>query len=562
MPTNGFSRKTVIHPIVAGLVTLSWMCVADDCRAQPPRKFVPPAPLGSQFVPVGPSASPFGSPPMAIGPAPVPLAYGPPVLAPPGYPAIVYPATPYPVAPYQVRRPTRFGPATPPILAPQPLESQIVVAPVAQPEPFAAPVPIGNLRLTISESFLNRLVARDEQKPGEVNDFILGAQVTGRQMTFTKLRFDLLPNSENIRGALVLNGTVQSQTTGVTSQAMIDTAGRQQFLAVKELFFDGMKFSTRHAVVQVRAHNQTVGATTALSGTMLGGIASRIAYRAAERRQQEGEAVARDRVAERVYPEFDNSIDNKLASANEQLDGTVRRMLGTLNLMPTQQQAWSSDTYLSYAMQIPSESTATSSADPLDSQIVKDDGASLLIHESLLNTLVGRAGLKGLKTTDKQIKALFAPYEVKTADDPLDRAKPAVLPGMNDVVTDVEFDENDPLTIRIERDRTLVTLRASFKPAGQQVVPPLAVTIEYKTELAGDKILVSPGKVQVDLLKKDDDKAPSGIALKLISQAIEASLSKLAFDRSLPPTFWSFGGVVPSVRGIRSQDGWAAITIN
>ena len=130
------------------------------------------------------------------------------------------------------------------------------------------------------------------------------------------------------------------------------------------------------------------------------------------------------------------------------------------------------------------------------------------------------------------------------------------------MVTDIVFDENDPLTIHVEQDRTLVTMRATFKPGGQEVIPPLAVTIEYRTELVGDKILVTPGKPRVELLTHDDNDSTPGLALSLISQAIEANLTKLAFDRTLPKSLWSFGGTVPRVVGLRSNDGWAAVSID
>ena len=101
---------------------------------------------------------------------------------------------------------------------------------------MSIPAPIGNLRLTVSENFLNRVIARDEQKPGVVQDFILGAQVTGRQITDTKVRLDLpcRASEKECAGAIVLNGVTQSQTTGVTPQAMVDTASQQQSIRAVE----------------------------------------------------------------------------------------------------------------------------------------------------------------------------------------------------------------------------------------------------------------------------------------------------------------------------------------
>ena len=557
MWTNGLIGKlSRMLPVTALLIAFSTM-VAKPCVAQPPRFLNPPVPLGYPNVVAGPVANPYGTPPMPIGPAPAgyPL-YPQFVPAAPYPPPVIYPAVPY-----TVRRPTPFqnNIASAPLQVP--VVSQRVYGAATAAPIVEQPAPVGNLRLTVSENFLNRLVARDETKPGEVRDFILGAQVSGRQTTATQVRLDLLPGASNARGALVLNGTTQSATTGVTPQAMVDVASQQQFVAVKEIFFDGMKFSTRHAVVHVRAKNQTLGAVTPLTGTLFGGIANRIAYREAERRKPEAEAVARDRVAERVFPEFDNAIDQQLASANDQLESRVRRLLRTANLMPTLQQVSSTDTALHYSAQLATESPTTSSP-TFEGRLNVDRGLSLMVHESLLNALVARSGLKGMKTTDREIKALIAPFEYKTDKDELEAAQPPVgLPGMDNVVTDIEFDESDPLTIRLEQGRALVTMRAKFKPAGQDVLPALAVTIPYTNELVGDKFVVTPGKVQVAALDRDDESAIPPLAMNLLSKAIEASLSKLATDRALPASLWPIGGTVPRIAEVQTQDGWGRISV-
>ena len=553
MISNRFSG-TGLHRLVLPVAALS-LFVGQWCHAQPAR-LMPPAPLGSPNVSVGPVANPFGQAPIPIGPAPAPA---PLVPVQEFVPIPVYPVTVYP-PPVAVRRPTPFespaGMSTIPVVArayPIPaMPSQIV-------EP---PAPIGNLRLTVSENFLNRVIARDEMKPGEVRDFIMGARVSGRQNTTTRVRLDLRYSANQAKGVLVLNGTTQAETTGVTPQAMVDVASQQEFVATKEIFFDGMKFSTRHAIVHVRARNQTLGAKTPLTGTLFGGIANRIAYREAERRRPEAEAVARDRVAERVFPEFDNAIDKQLADANDQLEGTVRRLMKTANLMPLSQLVSTTETTLSYSAQMATEAAPTPMATPAP-LMAADNGINVLVHESLLNAFVGRSGLKGMKTTDREIKAMMAPYEYKSGSDELGQAEPpAGLPGMDAIVTDVEFDEQDPLTIRIEKNSTLVILRAKFKPAGQSVLPTLELAIPNTTDLIGDKIVISPGKVRVKALDEPGEPATPEFAMKLLTQGIESSLTKLAVDRSLPASLWPVEGPAPRVVKIASQDGWAGISID
>lgn len=558
-----------------GFVVSSCLVFQSTCVAQPGSWY--PAPTQWQSFGGAPSGSSFGQPPMAIGPAPYVTPY--PAYGAPAYGSFYgsnsYPHPVYPANPYWVQRPgTPFDVAVSPYpsqspysspttrFSPQPVESGTVWTHPVERQILPSAASIGNFRVTVGENFLNRLIARNEHKPGGVDDVILGAKVTGVQTTETNLRFDLVPSPDKIQGVFVLNGTTDSQTTGITPQAMIDTASRQRFVATKDVYFDGMSFSTRHATVRVQARNQTVGATTPLSGGLFGRIADGIAYRTAERRQAEAEAETSDHVAARVYPEFDSEIDRNLANANRQLDSVLRQALRARNLMPTQQHVSSTDISFNYCAQIGADSP-TQSTRSLENLSAGSEGVRVLVHESLVTALIGSTGLKGLKTTEKEIKKFFAPYEVPSTADELENSRPSIaVPGMDNIVTEVEFDEVEPLRIRIEDDRVFVTLNAIFKPAGQELLPALAVTIEYKATLSGDKILVTPGKVHVALQKEDDSNATTGIAFKLIAQGIEASLVKLAFDRSLPASLWSYGGIVPRVTGIRSQDGWAAISID
>ncbi len=553
----------------------------------------PPVPLGYSSPPVvvAPSATAFGPPPMAIGPAPYPsnyayrVPYAQPYGARPYIAAQPYSAVPlayssptYPNNPAWARRSTPFdaGPNpyanSAPRLAPQsinqpfdsgiPVDSGTVWNQPVERQTLSVPASIGNLRIVVSDRFLNRLVARNEQKPGDVRDVILGAEVTGHQTTETNLHLDLLPSPDKIRGTFILNGATESQTTGVTPQAMVDVASQQRFVATKDVYFDGISFSTRHASVHVQARNQTLGATTPLSGTLFGRLADRIAYRTAERRQPQAEAETRDHVADRVGPEFDGEVDQKLALANDNLEGVVRRRLREMNMMPTQYQASSTDTAISYSAQFGTE-TPTVSSPAFENQATRDEGVRLLVHESFLNALLSHTGVKGLKTTDKEIDKFFAPFVVPPTEDDLKNTPPPIaMPGMENVVTNIEFDDIQPLTLRLDKDRVYVTMHAVFKPAGQDLLPPLAVTIEYKATLSGSKILVTPGQVQVALQKNDTADTATGLALKLITQAVESNLSKLAFDRSVPASLWSYSGIVPSVTGLRSQDGWTAISID
>lgn len=556
-----------------GMSAFAQTPIATPTPINPP----PPIPIGSNFATPTPQPSAI-IPPMSIAPVP---SYNPPVVVYPntmrafdGRPIYVGPPVYGPV----YGRPAYGGPVglAPGVLAPPPQPVPIVnsyppTVPLQANLPAAGfpaapqaievrrPTTPANFRFSVGESFLNRIVAQERIQPGPVRDNILGAQVTGRQTTVSRLRVDLLPSNEQARISLVLNGDVQTLTTGVTPQAMIDTAGQQQFSAMKDVYFDGEKFSTRHATVYIRANNQTLGATTAFSGTMFGGIADRIAYRAAERQKAAGEAVARDRLAERLFPTFDGEVDEKLAQANRQLE-PIRRWLDTIKLLPSTQSVWTTDTQLYYEGFV-GDDKAPSTMAPVD-MVDGDNGLRLSIHEGLVNTFISRTGLKGLKTTDKKLRELentflsTAGQAVPADDNPNGLVPPG---GTESIVTDIEFDEVDPLTVRYERDQVVVTIKAQFKPAGQALVPPMVVTIPYQTQITGNKIRLAAGTPRVVAQNRPDPDAPQTIIEKAIQKVIEADLIPLEFDRTLPAFLWKGAGPAPRIASVKSDNGWLTI---
>lgn len=561
-----------------GLVLLFVLAQGQPAAAQTPNR-ISPTPLESGLVPTYPAPTGI-APPMSIGPAPTfgpqPFQY-PPVTGFDGRPIYVGPpmySAPQFGAPYPGGQVFPGGQVLPPPPQPVPIVSGYAPTQGMMSPATARRVPgRANFRFTVSENFLNRLVAQERVDPGPVRDVVLGAQVTGRQTTVSRLRVDLIASDDKARTDLILNGDVQSLTTGVTPQAMIDTAGQQRFVAVKEVYFDGTQFSTRHATVFIRAQNQTIGAVTPLSGTVFGGLANRIAYRAAERQKAAGEAVARDRLAERLFPTFDGEVDAKLAQANRQLE-PVRKRLDAVKLLPSLQSSWTSDSHLYYESFIGDDKSSPPPPAVTD-MAERENGLRLSIHESLMNTIIDRTGLKGLKTTDKKLRELEKSLLTLTGNGRSDDAgdsptltekSPLAAPdfpaGTEGFETDIEFDEVDPLTVRIEKDRLLVILKAHFKPAGQALMPPMTVTIPYQTELTATKMRLVAGKPRVVSQERTDPNAPQTIVEMAVEKVIEADLIPLEFDRSLPAAMWPANGTaIPRITSISSDNGWLHISV-
>lgn len=578
-PHTALARQTLAVVLCGSLIVVIAWCPAWGQERHPrptaPRNRMAPLPLESGMAPV--PVQPWGT----VSPQPIgmgPVGFAPPVYFAPSPDYFGSPGFgPSPFLPMQgaipapQSRPQFVGSF--PMVPAGGMNSAVEVqrVPVQQFVPQVSRP--ANLRISVSEKFLNRLVARDDVQPGPVRDTVLGADVSGQQTTTSRLVLDLRPSRDRAHAAFVLTGDVQMQVTGTTPQAMVDTAGQHHFVAVKDVFFDGRLLATKHATVFVQARNQTVGAMTPLSGSLFGGLAERIAYQTAERMRPESEAIARDRLAEKVYPTFDGEIDKQLSSANKLLDQQLRKRLELAQLAPSSQFVLTTDNRLEYGAVIGGKSVTDAARVPqitTTEDSPKADGSlRLMLHESLLNELIARTELRGYQTTDtelmQQVAELLAGLPGVKVSMP--EEKPATapfglpLPGIN-VVTHIEFDEVDPLTVHLDQDRLTATIKAAFKPAGQQLFPPMTVTLEYRTVVEEGAVRLIAGKPRAKVQGQEDSSREPTVAELTIQNSFAAALPTLEVQQTQATAYWPHRSSVPRITSIKSRDGWMAVAID
>lgn len=553
-----FQRRWLCGPAVLacgfGLAT----CDVAEAQRRPPRGSQSPMPIPETDPAFGPG--PFSPAPfIPVQPLPegAPLPIG-----------TVGPPRPYYyLPPTAFRAPTEFtaqsqgGPRLERVPAPGnggPFPALDAASPTPLPEPPAELIADSRgypLQILMSEKFINRLISRRDVQPGEIQDFILGAQVTGQQVTETRLRIDLRPSREQARGEFVLDGQIDGMTTGTTEQAMVNTAVQQQFHAVKEVLFDGEQFSTRRAVVAVRAHNQTLNAQTALTGSFIGGIADSIAMRVAERRRPAAEAIARQKVADKVYPSFNGEVDKQLANANSALTEQVRTRLESAAFRPESQRLVTGESVLHWAVRFPGAPSAEDVGGP-PAELISDAGLNLCVHESLLNQIGGRAGLGGLQTTDRQLKDVADRLlRLVPGSEVSERTSAGAL---GQVETMIEFDAKRPLEFEARDDQMTVLIRATFKPAGQSLLPPLLIRIPFRLVLHGDSYELTHAAVTVE--SENGAELPAVLG-SLTQNAIEASLPKVRFPKQVPQAGWKPGDTPPDLAAVQTDAGWLSIRI-
>lgn len=416
-----------------------------------------------------------------------------------------------------------------------------------------------NFRVVLSEGFVNRLMASSSQQQGPVTDCILGAAVSGYQWTTSQVNVDVQPSSNTARFALGLTGTTQSSTQGVTSQATVYTSGLANFYATKDVQYNGLAFTSSPAQISVGVNNTTTGIRTRFSGVpILRGIANRIASRQVQARRPETDAIARSRVSDRVLPELNSTVESRFADLTQRIDRELYQGLRDTGLYPDVMKYSSTDdaARISTRLMSPGELGANTP----ESVFAPATGATVMLHESLLNNAADRLRFAGRTMTDEQVRQELESFLSRALNRKVDlfSDRPPVSDedrGPNMFV----FAPADPIRFAIADETVSLILRTGFRQEGREDIPLHEVTVELKPSALPDRILIQRGQIRVAPLERVGGAAQRVAQAGIIRRKIETSIP----ERSVDPNYniQAEGRIIPvRMTRIDALDGWLRLT--
>ena len=418
-----------------------------------------------------------------------------------------------------------------------------------------------NLRILISESFMNKVMKDCRTETGPVVDCILGAAVSGCQITNTSVTVDLLPSNTTGRFALQLNGLIQSNTQGVTPQATVYTSGYHNFVASKEVNFDGQNFSLSPATISVNPHNTTTGIATKLSGIpILGAIANRFAAGQVEAKRGEAEAIAASRVQDGVLPRFNSEVNAAFGKAGDQLNNQLFAGLRSTNLYPDAYSYQTTDNLLTVNLRVMSPDQL--GADVPESSLMAVSGATALFHESVLNNSVDQIGLAGQTLSEPELRSKIEAFLTKALNREFKFEAPAPTnteeADESKQVSAIIFAPTDPIRFKIQDGVLTIVIRAGFKQEGKEDIPMREVTVPISFEVQGQQIAVKRGNVIVEAAEGQG----GGISVNaVVRKKIQSVLPDRVVDGKVE--LKNTDRVVTAyVQNIRMVDGWVSVSID
>lgn len=402
-----------------------------------------------------------------------------------------------------------------------------------------------NVRIAISETALNRLLAGSHTFQEPVRDQIMGANVSGRSQITNQLSVQLIP--DEVRWSLVLTtkGDVRSRTQAHRDGFVIHSVGSANVVGSKRIHLSQSEVTTEAPQIDAVTDNQVIGLDSPYDDIpLIGWTARRVAQRKQQSAEGEVETIVRSRIRSRVQERMEQAVTEALQKAQSEFNRWVTARFLRWGLEPQPVEMSTSDDELVVRYRLAGfDHLGATTPRPL---IEGKSAVSLQLHESAVNNVLSRLDVAGTSFT---LESLIAHLESKLQTS-------LGEPSEAEHQVELEFAPYDPIRIEFDDEFIQVSLhlRELVLDRGKSWKK---ITLRTKYAVDFDGFYLT--------LKQVDGVGASGSQLRVRDEmTIAAIVDKLLKDEyrfSLLPTsyeqqFAEFGIVLSDI-GL--DDGWLSV---
>jgi hypothetical protein len=170
-----------------------------------------------------------------------------------------------------------------------------------------------NVRVSIDERLVNRLVSRTVAQPQPVDDCILGTRILGQAFLNGDVSAKLLPMNGGLGLQLNLAGCISSQNQGYNRGVVLGTSSISPVFASKDIYLSLHGISTAPPRVSTQLQS------TIHSISHHSRLVRRIASRRAAKQKPQADAIAEEKMRTRLSSQFGQQVDEQARDAHQQL---------------------------------------------------------------------------------------------------------------------------------------------------------------------------------------------------------------------------------------------------
>jgi hypothetical protein len=419
-----------------------------------------------------------------------------------------------------------------------------------------------NLHITLSETLLTKLVTDYQTKTGGIADCILGAWVTGTQVTDTRVSANIRASDSVGKFDLVVHGDTRSRTQGRKDPATIFTHGNHHFTIHCPVTFDGQSLTAGTSTIDVDANNTTVGASTDYDGIpIFGSIARKIAISEARKKRGQSEAIAAYKLARQAIPEFQTEVNEKFSEANTSLQDELLKGLNDKGVAPDSYSARSSETHL--ALSSRTMGTERLGGSPQPFAPLPLTGIAIQLHETALNNAID-----GLKLNGRAIPEDELVSELEKSLGELLQREISLTDG-EDVVKEEAaddeppatfvFSQTDPIRIRFEDGKAVLMMRSGIRQEGKDEIPEQKIAVPIGLSIEGGKLVLSPPERVTEIVVAGVERASrlqQVARANQIRRLLKSRLPRRELDPVITVPLSDTRDLDLTLIDIQSNDGW------
>jgi hypothetical protein len=310
-----------------------------------------------------------------------------------------------------------------------------------------------NVRIAISQKFVNRLLPQSKTIQRPVRQTVLGADTRGNSNVATNIGLQLVPDDSAWRMRLDVDGKIQSQTRSARGPATFFNSSDAIFEASRAIRVTPQGIQVEGVPTQVDSKDALRGVETAYDGLPF--IGELIRYKAKEEfKEKRGPArrIMQRSIASQTDAEIDKLLDKQIKQAETNLENRLLGPLRNLNLNPMIKDLQTTQERLIARYRIASDNAlAASSPRP---QAPSDAMISIQLHQSALNNSFSSFGLSNQEWTLLELAQKLA---IQFGQEPIEQ-----LPA--DVPSDVRirFEGQRPVLVEFRNGRLELTLRVAL----------------------------------------------------------------------------------------------------
>ena len=404
-----------------------------------------------------------------------------------------------------------------------------------------------NLKVYISQAFINRFLPIRDPEFDVVQEQILGNPVAGSRRTDTQVRIQLVPDPKRLLMNLVVTGRIVASTKSDVFPAKIFNESFASYAGVKQLEWGNRGMTWSDSQIDVNNTNLLSDVRTNIDFVpILGGLTREMVKGGYQSRQEELRQETRDKITNEVRRRIDTESTERFTLMNKRLADNFYARLEELGLNFTLQEASTTDEWLLASLRLSeSVSLGSQTAEP---PTLRGAFADMKIHESALNVFLSRLELGGRSWTPQEIAAHLA---AKLHRDP------PQLPENNHLWVEFQLSESNPVSVRFEEKRIQIRLRFDYIDLGNQSWDDIEAAVTYVVETGEDGVpsLVREGIIGITGPMNIRAQIPlRGFFSKIFASETRIPLRPKLFDRDE-----RFAGLSTGL--CRISNGWFALSV-